>query len=340
MPTIKDVAKEAGVSIATVSYVLNNKDTSISEDTRRLVLAAIERIGYTPNATARNLKSNQTKLIGYAWHRLPPDQVNSVLDHFTYYLAQAAEAAGYHILTFTHTSDNWMDVYDELIRARRVDGFVLAGTEMNDRRIAFLMEKEFPFVSFGRSTPEWDFPWVDTDGQQGMMEAVSYLIECGHRQIGMVAWPTDSIAGNFRMNGYREALRCAGIPFRQNYIWRGPHSVQTGRDALAHYLALPEDERPTAIVAVSDLVAIGVLNEAEHRRVPVGKRREAGELAVVGFDDVPLSEFLRPALTTLRQPIPEIAHALIHMLHTLLLDGIIEQREVLFAPRLMVRGSA
>ena len=91
MPTIKDVAKEAGVSIATVSYVLNNKDTFVSKATRLQVLEAIERIGYTPNITARSLKASQTRLIGYAWHEVPYDQVNPVLDRFTYYLAQAAE---------------------------------------------------------------------------------------------------------------------------------------------------------------------------------------------------------------------------------------------------------
>jgi len=95
MPTIKDVAREAGVSIATVSYVLNNKISAISPETRRLVWEAVAKIGYKPNVTARNLRSSQSRLIGYALHDLPPDQVNPVLDQFMYTLARAAEAGGY-----------------------------------------------------------------------------------------------------------------------------------------------------------------------------------------------------------------------------------------------------
>jgi LacI family transcriptional regulator len=164
MPTIKDVAREAGVSIATVSYVLNNKSAFFSEGTRQQVLEAVERIGYSPNVTARNLKASETRLIGYAWHEVPYGQVNSVLDHFTYALAQAAEAAGYHVLTFTHPLHDPIPVYEDLIKTQRVDGFVLAGTIAGDERIRYLMEQGFPFVSFGRSNPGWTFPWVDTEG--------------------------------------------------------------------------------------------------------------------------------------------------------------------------------
>ncbi|MBC7871250.1 MAG: LacI family DNA-binding transcriptional regulator, partial [Chitinophagaceae bacterium] len=270
MPTIKDVAREAGVSIATVSYVLNNKSASISADTRRTVLETIERIGYTPNVTARNLKSNQTKLIGYAWHILPPDQVNSVMNDFTYFLAQAAESSGYHILTFTHGYDNWEEVYDDLIRTRRVDAFVLASTQRDDERIHFLMERGFPFVSFGRANPNWDFPWVDTDGERGVADAVDYLVECGHQRIAMIAWPEESISGAFRVTGYEDALHRAGIVARPDYLWRGEHNVQTGQDALLYWWSLPVEERPTAIVAVSDLGAIGVLNEAEKLGIQIG----------------------------------------------------------------------
>src|SRR5215213_4303179 len=107
MPTIKDVAREAGVSIATVSYVLNNKADAVSEPTRKHVIEAADRIGYRPNVTARNLRSNQTRLIGYAWYDAPSENVpagrlNTVLDWFTFYLARAAEQSGYHLLTFTY----------------------------------------------------------------------------------------------------------------------------------------------------------------------------------------------------------------------------------------------
>jgi DNA-binding LacI/PurR family transcriptional regulator len=332
MPTIKDVAREAGVSIATVSYVLNKKDTFVSKETRRQVLETIERIGYTPNVTARNLKSSRTRLIGYAWHEVPYDQVNPVLDRFTYYLAQAAETAGYHVLTFTHPTADPLPVYDDLIRTQRVDAFVLAGTVRDDARIRFLKEAEFPFVSFGRSNPDWDFPWVDTDGKQGVREATDYLISLGHQRIGMAGWPEESISGRFRVQGYRDALDTAGISFQPDYLVRGEHSEQSGRDALAYWCELPLDEQPTAIVAITDLVAIGIMNEAERRGLVVGR-----DLSVIGYDDVPMSQYLRPALTTVQQPILEIGQALMSLLESVLRQNPTEQ--VLIPPRLVIRDS-
>lgn len=334
MPTIKDVAREAGVSIATVSYVLNKKDTFVSKDTRRTVLEAIERIGYTPNVTARNLKASRTKLIGYAWHEVPYDQVNPVLDRFTYYLAQAAEAAGYHVLTFTHPTDDPLPVYNDLIRTQRVDAFVLAGTVRDDARIRFLKEAEFPFVSFGRSNLDWDFPWVDTDGQQGVREATEYLISLGHTRIGMAAWPEESISGGFRVQGYLDALDAAGIPFQPEYLVRGEHSEQAGRDALNYWYSLPADKRPTAMVAITDLVAIGIINEAERCGLVVGH-----DLSVVGYDDVPMSQYLRPALTTVQQPILEIGQAMVQLLETVLRQDVLPEQHMLIPPRLIVRDS-
>lgn len=335
MPTIKDVAREAGVSIATVSYVINNKANGISDDTRRQVLEAIERVGYTPNVTARNLKTSQSRLIGYAWHRVLPGQVNSVLDHFIYYLAQAAEAAGYHLLTFTHMPDDWHDVYDDLIRTGRVDSFVLADTEYDDARIRMLMERKFPFVAFGRSNPDWDFPWVDTDGEYGVLKAVEHLVECGHRRIAMVAWPESSVSGNYRLNGYYLGLQRAGITPRPEWIWRGLLTEQTGREALAYWCSLPADEQPTAVLAITDLVAIGVLNEAERQGHIIGKT-----LSVVGFDDLPLTQYLRPALSTVRQPIPEIGQAIIQMLQAVLSGQAPDPCNRLLKPELIARGSS
>ena len=339
MPTIKDVAREAGVSIATVSYVLNNKPDSVSEGTRVHVLAAAERIGYRPNVTARNLRSSQTRLIGYAWYEVPPfgaplGRLNTVLEWFTYYLARAAEQAGYHLLTFTYPPDDPTPTYDNLILTGRVDAFVLAGTVADDDRVEYLLRKGFPFVSFGQSNPEWSFPWVDTDNRAGMYDAVGYLIGLGHRRIAFLGWPQDSLTGNFRLAGYRQALEEAGLPFREDYVLRGDHTEAAGRAALANLLAMPEDQQPTAVAAVSDLMAIGVMNEAQSRGLEIGR-----ELSVIGFDDAPLTEYLRPALTTLQQPIPEIGEALIGMLEAVLNKQPQAADHLLVPPRLIIRES-
>jgi DNA-binding LacI/PurR family transcriptional regulator len=335
MPTIKDVAREAGVSIATVSYVLNNKEAGITENTRRQVLEAVKRVGYTPNVTARNLKANRSRLIGYAWHEVPLGQVNSVLDRFAYYLAQAAEAAGYHMMTFTHPADGPVQVYDDLIRTGRVDAFVLSDTNTDDSRIRFLIDQGFPFVSFGQANPDWDFCWVDTDGRTGVRRAVDYLIELGHRQIAMVSWPEYSLVGESRLAGYRDGLTTSGIPQHPTYIFRGEFKIETGIEAVRYWSRLPAGERPTAVVAVTDLIAIGVMNEAERQGMVVGH-----DLSVIGYDDVPLTQYLRPALTTIQQPIPEIGRKIIEMLEATLAGESLEERNVLFAPKLIIRDSA
>lgn len=335
MPTIKDVAREAGVSIATVSYVLNNKSESISEETRQVVLEAATRIGYTPNVTARNLRFSQTRLIGYAWHAVPGNQVNPVMDQFTYHLAHAAEDCGYHVLTFTHPPRDPAPVYDELIQMRRLDAFVLAEISIDDHRIALLQQRRFPFACFGRLPGEDNnFPWVDVDGRQGVYDAVAHLVELGHRRIAMVAWDDTAATAQNRLIGYQQAMRDFGLPVPDHYIYAGLHSEETGRRALLRWQELPADERPTAVVAISDLEAIGVMNEAEAQGLVIGET-----LSVVGFDDVPLSRYLRPALTTLRQPIPDVARALVKILIEVLDRRQPTENQVLLRPLLQKRAS-
>ncbi len=162
--TIRDVAKEAGVSIATVSYVLNGSK-HVADDTRRRVLETVERLGYRANIMARNLQASETRLLGYTWRPSPAGTFNPILDRFLQAIAEAAAQHGYRILTFpTNSIEEELDTYRELTRIGQVDGFVLSNTNLHDQRVRSLLDANFPFVAFGRSNPEWDFPWVDVDG--------------------------------------------------------------------------------------------------------------------------------------------------------------------------------
>lgn len=332
MPTIKDVAREAGVSIATVSYVLNNKTDSISEDTKNLVLETAKRIGYTPNVTARNLRFSQTRLIGYAWHSVPSSQVNAVMDRFTYHMAHAAESQGYHILTFTHPADDPTPVYDELIRTRRLDAFVLSATEFEDPRVKLLTEAKFPFACFGRA--EHDALCVDVDGQVGIGMAVEHLVSLGHRRIAMVAWGDSATTSVSRRDGFVDAMDTMGLAIPDGYITYGENSEDYGRHSFTNFAELPEDQRPTAYVCSSDLEAIGLMNAATEYGLQVGQ-----DISVVGYDDVPMSQYLRPALTTMRQPISEVADLLAIMLKARIENKPITQRQYTIHPELIVRDS-
>ncbi|MCK6580907.1 MAG: LacI family DNA-binding transcriptional regulator [Anaerolineae bacterium] len=331
-PTMKDVAREAGVSTATVSYVLNRKSI-VSDETRVRVLEAVERLGYIRNATAQNLRQQRTRLIGFAWSEKARDKPNAILDNFAYHLTRCASEIGCRVLTFTHPDEDPIPNYEDLIRTQRVDAFVITGTEPEDPRIHFLMDEDFPFVTFGRSTPGWAFNWVDTDGDAGMAAGVEYLVSLGHERIAMVGWPESSLSGGYRVAGYRRGLDRAGLPFKPDYLVRTLHSEETGREAFARLCALPAKRRPTAVVCVSDLVAVGVMHEARERGMHLGE-----DLSVIGFDDEPMSQYLNPALTTLAQPLDEIASMVITILDDLIAGStVLHQR--LIAPRLIVRES-
>jgi len=333
--TIKDVARRAGVSIATVSYVLN-ESASIGEATRARVLAAVEELDYRPSVIARGLRAQESRIIGYSWHRLPPDGWNPIMEGFLYSVAEAADARGYHILTFTSPPDTepWL-LYEELTLTRQVDGFIVSDTNRNDKRVRYLLDRGFPFVDFGRANEEWDFPYVDVDGAEGVRQAVEHLLALGHRRIGLIAWPEASLPGYYRYQGYLATLQAAGISPDPAWIIRTEHTEAASRQATYTLLNLPPDRRPTAVVALSDLMAIGAMNAIYGLGLQPGR-----DVAVIGFDDVPAARYLQPPLTTLRQPIAEVGERVISMLLQLIRGEELEEREVLLSPTLIVRESS
>jgi len=334
VPTIKDVAKKAGVSIATVSYVLNNRNDMVGEQTRQHVLEIARDLGYKANIVARNLQSSRTNLIAYAWHTNPSDLPNLVMDQFIYHLAQAAESANYHLLTFTHPNDDPISVYAELIQSGRVDGFVIADTKHDDPRIKYLIDNEFPFVSFGRANPAWDFHWIDTDGEAGMRMATEYLIEIGHRRIAFLGWPPDSLTGNYRLAGYTTAMHDAGLNLREDYIVHNDYAHNSIERAFANWVSFPSADQPTAIIAVSDFVAVAAMRVAEQYGFRVGET-----ISIVGFDDAPFVSYLEPGLTTVRQPLAMISEHLVTQLNDLIQDIRPQSSNFLVQPELVIRGS-
>ena len=334
MPTIKDVAKEAGVSTATVSYVLNDSG-AVGDATRQRVLRAVEKLGYRPSVIARGLQARESRMIGYSWRPVPPDQFNPILEKFIHSMAEAAARHDYHVLTFPCPEPyDEAGVYREMVERGRVDGFVLPNTNLNDRRIRYLLDVDFPFVAFGRSNPGWDFPWVDVDGTDGVKQAVNHLIELGHRRIACLAWPGASLTGQYRLDGYLTAMADAGLTMDPAWLIRTEYNYRGAHQATQTWLALPPDRRPTAVVALSDLMAIGVMNAVASRGLKVGP-----DLAVVGFDDAPITGYLRPSLTSLRQPIAKVGERIVTMLIDLVRGEMPSPARALLKPRLIVRDS-
>jgi DNA-binding LacI/PurR family transcriptional regulator len=335
--TIKDVAQAAGVSTATVSYVIN--DTGIVTDvTRARVLEAAARLGYRASATARGLQAQRTRLIGYSWRPLPPRNNSPILDRFIHSMGLAAYRAGYHLLAFpTPSEHDEVVVYQDLVATHRVDGIVLSGINVDDPRVDYLSSTSVPFVSFGRTRDDTRCCWVDIDGRSGVRMAVEHLAGQGHSQIAMLAWPAGSQSGQERYQGYLDGLELAGLPSRPEWVVRVAHQASEGYRGMRELLGLPPGWRPTAVVCVSDLVAMGAINAASDAGLKVGP-----DVAIVGFDNMPMAESLRPPLSTLHQPVDEVGELVIRQLVNLV-EGKDEPAvgaHILLEPPLIIRESS
>ena len=334
-PTLKDVATQAGVSYQTVSKVLNGQ-SNVAAETQERILQVVEELGYRPNVTARGLRSQTSRLIGYSWTPMPPDQANPILDRFLTSMVETAEAAGYHVMLFpSHNSEDVAEQYRELVRSNRVDGFILSSTNYDDPRIRFLLDADFPFVAFGRSNPEWDFPYVDVDGRAGVREATQHLIQQGHKRIALLAWSGESRVGTSRAAGYYDAMQEAGLPIVPAWERQAAGTYENGYAETSALLTLSPDQRPTAIVTLDDQLAIGAMRAAQDAGLIVGK-----EFGVTGFDDTPGVQFLRPALTSVRQPIWEVGQHIVRVMIDRLAGRDGEDSRVLLEPKLIVRDSS
>jgi DNA-binding LacI/PurR family transcriptional regulator len=246
-----------------------------------------------------------------------------------------AEAAGHHVLPFPYRDgEDLVSGYRELIDAGRVDGFVLSSVMYDDPRLHFLLERDFPFVAFGRSGSTDDFPYVDVDGAAGMRLATEHLIVHGHQRIGVLAWAEATRVGDDRLSGYLEAHDSAGLPADPELVARGESDFESGYAATECWLTLPLDRRPTAVVAMSDLMAIGAMHAAQAAGLTIGR-----DFAVAGFDDVPLAQYLRPPLTSVRQPIRQVGHLCVDLLVALLSGLPLAERHILLQPELVIRAS-
>jgi DNA-binding LacI/PurR family transcriptional regulator len=333
--TLKQVAARAGVSYQTISKVLNGQ-VQVSSETQSRIMQAVQELGYRPNRLARNMRSGRSFMIGYSWVPTSPDQSNHILDQFLTSMVQEATQARYHLLPFPYRDgDEHVDDYQELIETGYVDGFVLSSVNFNDPRIAFLLQRGFPFVAFGRTNPELDFPFVDVDGADGIRQGVEYLIARGHSRIGALAWPNISRVGRERMLGYTSAVQSAGLEMNPQWIRYGEGTFEFGYQATLDLLQLPPDQRPTAMIAFNDTQAIGAIHAVQSQGLTVGK-----DIAVIGFDDVPMAQYLVPPLTTIRQPIRAAGHKCVELLVAGMQGTKPEEYQVLLKPKLILRASA
>jgi LacI family transcriptional regulator len=302
MATMNDVARRANVSIATVSHVINGTRFVSAERVER-VHNAMRELGYTPDATARSLRVGRTDTIGL----VVPDNSNPFFAALARWIEEAGFEAGY--TTILANSNERLDReqrYVSTLVSKRVDGLILSPSRGDHSTLTRLLQNaRIPVVVVDRDAalPNADVVLYDNEG--GSHEATRYLIELGHRSIGCVAGPADASSATERVNGFRTAIAEAGLG--EQPVVEADFHFSGGREATARLL--DSSAGITAVVAGNDLMAAGAIRELVARGLSV-----PGDVSVMGFDDAPLAEMISPALTTMRQPLQDMAHSAVSLL--------------------------
>jgi LacI family transcriptional regulator len=296
--TIEDVAKRAKVSIKTVSRVINN-EAHVREKTRLKVERAIQKLGYRPNVSARSLASTRSYLIGLLYD----NHSASYLIEIQNGALRTSRAQGYDLVIHPcHYEDpQLVDSISSIIRSRAVDGLILTPPLSDMQPLLQSLDKaDVAFALIAPANAADDDRSIYTNDQEACAEMTRYLASLGHRRIGFVIGHPDHGAVGNRYLGYRDGLKSSGMKFDRSLVQQGYNSFESGEKCGRRLLN--REDRPTAIFAANDDMAAGVMKAAHEMGLSI-----PGDLSVAGFDDVPLARYIWPSLTTIRQPMDEMA---------------------------------
>lgn len=302
MPNILDVAKYAGVSVTTVSRVINNSPHPVNAETRTHVLEAIQALNFVPNQLARALASDRTRLIGV----IVGDGSDPYFANIVRGISGSAQENGY--LTIICNTERVPEVeldFLKLLRDYSADGIIFAGGALIDTSyrielgeiVARLQQQRVPMIAL--SNQYLNMPQVKIDDVQAAEEMTEYLIGLGHRRIGFIAGPFALTTSNLRLDGYKQALEQAGIEFDPKLVVEGDFTYECGGQAADHLMAL--EQPPTAIFGSNDREALGCLFRLAELGIQVPE-----QVSVAGFDDIETTRFVQPPLTTVHVPMYEI----------------------------------
>jgi LacI family transcriptional regulator len=327
--TVQDVARRAGVSTATVSYALNGT-RFVSDALRERVLSAARELQYEPNAAARTLRSNRSATIGL----LIADLRNPFFTEVLRGVEDTAQARGYTVILANSDEDIVRETASlRVLRARHVDGLILAPAAGRHPQLEQLVRSHFPMVFLDRDIPGLRVPAVMLDNKAAAHVAVRHLIAAGHRHIGMIAGRPSITSTIERQAGYRQALLEAGIPMDSSLVKTGGSSIDGGAAAAAELLE--RRPRPTALFVANNLMTVGALTVIERHGLRIPQ-----DVALVGFDDFPWAEVLKPRLTTIAQPHYALGCRAAELLFEQLSGFTAQPRRVLLPGELILRDSS
>jgi DNA-binding LacI/PurR family transcriptional regulator len=327
--TIEHVAQLAEVSKATVSRVLNDSP-KVSEQTRDRVMKAIKETGYYPNVTARRLTTNKAETIGLIIPS-PQDKTfgnpfyTEILRGFTH----QAKIEGYDLLLFINEHQF---NYSQLFYDRRVDGLLLVGVNRNDKGVIQLSNNKFPYILTGKVDYK-EANYVDADNKGGAYQAVSYLVNLGHKRIGYLGGSFDFVFNQERFEGYLQVLKEHNLEYGKELTMESINTEESGYEAMR--TLLESSLIPTAVFAANDLDAIGAMKAVRKKGLRIPE-----DIAVIGFDDIQLASHIEPPLTTIRQPIYEMGITAVSLLVQLIEGKKKEPLKVELSTQLIIRGSS
>lgn len=323
---MRDVARLAGVSHQTVSRVINGSENVLPE-TRALVQTAIEQIGYRPSAIARSMASGVTHTLACISPNLTDYTFASLIEGAE---AEARQHDYFMVSSSARDPQAFHALVDELCGHRRVDGLIVINPYA-DERFKYV-PADFPTVFVGARSHDQNVCSISLDDHKAAYEATRHLLLLGHTRIALITGPMEEDCSQDRMEGYRSALTDAGIGFDLAMVYEGDWSASSGQEGL--FALLENGPAPTAVFAQNDRMALGVLRAARDAGLKV-----PAQLAVIGVDDMPLSSYFDPPLSTMRQDMPQIGREATRILLSIIKKKPIDSCEIKLPAQLIVRQS-
>lgn len=330
--TIEDIARLARVSRSTVSRVLNDHP-SVRPEVRDRIWGVIKEHGYAPQAAARHLVTQRTRLIGVLFPRSNQYLLaNPVYASIGQGIGQMCTQRGYLAMISLGLGDMEEKMLFNMLRSRHFDGIVLVSSESNDPLPFFLKEARIPYTRIGHDPDGDDEAFVDVNDTEAAYQAVKHLISLGHQRIAIIKGPAAEVCIPRRYSGYVRALQEAGLPIDPLLVAEGDWLHTSGKAVMEHFLQL--EHPPTAVFSCNDMMAAGAMHAIYEQGLHIPE-----DIAIVGFDDVPQTQVIIPALTTIRQPHEEMGSKATEMLIDRL-EGKDEQiNQVIFSTTLVIRQS-
>lgn len=303
MANIRDVAELAGVSITTVSHVIN-ETRYVSEELTKRVYDAMEEINYHPNTLARSLRSGRTKTIGL----LIPDISNLFFAEISRKIEDRGFKFGYSVVLCNTDDDSEKEQsYIKVLLEKQVDGIVFISSGNRETNLSKPLDLDIPIVVADREVASTRTDVVLLDNFQGGYDATQHLISCHHQRIGCISGPSLLTPSAQRVDGYKQALRESGIDIEEDLVQMGDFRFSGGEEAMRKILSVTD--QPTAIFVCNDMMALGAI-----RAINDTGKRVPDDYSLIGFDNIPLSKTVYPALTTMAQPIQQMAELIIDLL--------------------------